>query len=304
MIKFSVCIATYKRPELLKKLIDSLLIQKNIELTEVEVIIVDNDLNESARPIVNNFGLKQQCDISYFVQPEKNISLTRNLALDKIKGEYVFFIDDDEYAEENWMSTHFNNLIKYNADAAFGKVISYFSEITPEWIKKCMVYQRNTNPSGLEPANMNTGNCIIKSELFIKKGYRFDREYGITGGSDYQLFSKIVKDGYKLISCFDAVTYEYVSDSRANIKWLIRRVARTGNNFSRTQIEQTQGAKKFIIRGREFCKGIIQAIIALVISVFMIWNPTKSLNWFLTAVSNIMKPMAALGIYYQEYKVG
>jgi|WetSurMetagenome_2_1015567.scaffolds.fasta_scaffold25807_3 succinoglycan biosynthesis protein ExoM len=303
MILSSICIATYKRPELLKKLIESLLIQKNINLNEVEIIVVDNDPGGSAQKVIEDYFEKVNCKIYYFIQPEKNISLTRNMALDKIKGEYVFFIDDDEYADENWMSTHFNNLIKYDADGAFGQVRSYFSENTPDWIKNCMVYQRNTNPSGAEPANMNTGNCLIKSEFFTKKGYRFDKEYGITGGSDYQLFSKMVKDGIKLISCFEAVTYEYVSDSRANVRWLVRRVARTGNNFSRTQIEHAEGTKKLIVRVREFGKGSVQSVIALLISVLMIWNPTKSLNWFLTSVSNIMKPLAALGIYYQEYKV-
>jgi succinoglycan biosynthesis protein ExoM len=220
-----------------------------------------------------------------------------------VRGEYVFFIDDDEYADEYWMVNHLNNLLIYNADAAFGKVVSYFSKNTPGWIQKCMVYQRNTNPSGNEPANMNTGNCIIKSEFFINKGYLFDPEYGVTGGSDYQLFSKILKDGYKLVSCYEALTYEYVPESRANINWLIRRVARTGNNFSRTQIEQSKGIKKVFVWSREFFKGLVQSLLALIVSILMIWNPTKSLNWFLTAVSNIMKPLAALGIYYQEYKV-
>lgn len=302
MIKYSICIATYKRPQLLKKLIDSLLTQKNIELSKVEFIIVDNDSGESARPIVESYINKHPCPINYFIQPEKNISLTRNVALDNIRGEFVFFIDDDEYADEFWMITHLNNLMKYNADAAFGRVISYFSEKTPSWIQECMVYQRNTNPSGNEPANMNTGNCIVKSDLFSKKGYRLDKEYGITGGSDYQLFSRMLKDGYKLISCFEAKTFEYVPESRANIKWLIRRVARTGNNYSRTQIEQAAGINNFIVRSREFIKGFIQSIVAILISILMIWNPTKSLNWFLTSVSNIMKPLAALGYHYQEYK--
>jgi len=303
MIKFSVCIATYKRPDLLKKLIDSLLLQKNINILEVEILIVDNDSEGSAEKVFKGFFGNVNCELSYDIQPEKNISLTRNLAVQKVKGEYIFFIDDDEFANENWMITHINNMKKYDADCAFGQVRSYFSENTPGWIKNCMVYHRNTNPSGEEPANMNTGNCIIKSELFLTKGYQFDPEYGITGGSDYQLFSNILNDGYKLISCYEAITYEYVSESRANVKWLIRRVARTGNNFSRTQIEQANGIKKIIVRIKEFSKGLIQSVIAIIISIILLWNPTKSLNWLLTAVSNISKPIAVLGIYFREYKV-
>ncbi len=303
MIKFSICIATYKRPELLKKLIDSLLIQKNIELSEVEIIIVDNDSSKSAQTVVNKYIGKHACEVYYYMQPEKNISLTRNLALDKIKGDYVFFIDDDEYADEYWMGYLIDTIVKYNADGVFGRIVSYFDKETPEWIRGCMVFHKSFNLTGQKPANMSTANCILKSSLFTQKGYRFNLDYGITGGSDYQLFLKIEQDGYKLISCDKAVTYDFIPKTRAHIFWLIKRVARTGNNFSRTQIEQSEGFKKIIVSIREVLKGSIQGIIALVLSLIFLWNPTKSLNWFLKSISNFYKIFAAFGYYVQEYKL-
>ena len=301
MIKFSVCIATYKRPLLLKKLIDSLLIQKNVHFSEIEIIVVDNDSEESARTIVDDYYSKGVCKISYYIQPKKNISLTRNLGISEVTGQYIFFIDDDEYADENWMSTHIKNLELYDADGAFGQVKSYFPENTPEWIKNCYVYHRNTNPSGQPTANLNTGNCIIKSDFFLKKKYHFDQEYGITGGSDYHLFSRIQNDGAKFISCFEAVTYEFVPENRANFKWLIKRVFRTGNNYTRTLINRN-GKQSFLLSITEFFKGIIQAIIAFLLSIFFLWNKAKSLNWFLKTISNISKPFAVLGLYPEEYK--
>lgn len=303
MIKYSVCIATYKRPDFLRKLIESLLIQKKIEPGNIEIIIVDNDSNESAKTVVEKYIGKHDCEIAYYIQQKKNISLTRNVALEKIRGEYIFFIDDDEYADENWMIAHINNIKKYDADAAFGKIISYFPESTPKWIRNCMVFHKHTNPSGQKPANFTTANTIAKSELFIEKGYRFDPAYGITGGSDFQLFSKVEKAGYKLVSSYDAITYDFIPESRANIKWLISRVARTGNNWTRTKIEQAEGINKILVRLKEFGSGIIQAIIAFVFSLLLFWNPTKSLNWFLTAVSNSTKPLAVFGIYISEYKL-
>ncbi|MBK7228609.1 MAG: glycosyltransferase family 2 protein [Ignavibacteriales bacterium] len=301
MIKYSVCIATYKRQELLKKLIDSLLNQKNIDLSEVELIIVDNDDKGSARTIVDSYFGKVSCSLSYEIQPEKNIAITRNIAVKKASGEYIFFIDDDEYADENWMYTHINNLLKYNADGAIGRVKSYFHVNAPKWITDCPVYHRDANPSGEIPALLNTGNCMIKSEFFIKKGYKFDPEYGISGGSDHHLFSKLISDGAKFVSCFEAITYEFVPSERANIKWLVKRVFRTGNNFTRTHIikNNKQSIPLSII---EFFKGILQAILALFISIFFIWNRTKSFHWFLRAISNIAKPFAVLGIYPDEYK--
>ena len=301
MIKNSVCIATYKRPELLKKLMDSLLNQKNIIFSEVELIVVDNDAEGSARNIVESYIGKVPCNISYEIQPEKNIAITRNIAVKKASGEYIFFIDDDEYADENWMHTHTNNLLKYDADGAFGRAIPYFSLNVPEWLIRIPNYHKKTNLNGEPPALLSTCNCIIKRDIFIKNGYYFDPKYGITGGSDHHLFSFMVNNGAKFISSYDSITYEYITDDRANMKWLIQRVFRTGNNFTRTHIVKN-GKQSILLSVDEFIKGIVQAIMALLISVFLIWNRTKSFHWFLRAVSNIAKPFAVLGIYPAEYK--
>lgn len=301
MIKYSVCIATYKRPELLKKLIDSLLIQKKIDLSEVEIIIVDNDSEGSARKIVESFIGKLACSISYEIQPKKNISLTRNLAIKKAVGIYFFFIDDDEYADEVWMYTHISNLLKYNADGGFGLAKPYFNSKTPNWLVNLPNYHKKANPSGTIPALLSTCNCVVKSSVFKENGYSFDEKYGLTGGSDHHLFSMMLEDGVKLISSFESITYEYIPDSRANVNWLVQRVFRTGNNYSRTLIMKN-GKKSVVLSLIEFFKGIIQAIIALFLSIFFIWNRTKSFHWFLRAVSNIAKPFAVIGIYPNEYK--
>ncbi|MCZ6703705.1 MAG: glycosyltransferase [Ignavibacteria bacterium] len=49
---YSICIATYKRPELLEKLLDSLSNQKLPESVILEFIIVDNDKSGSAKEVV------------------------------------------------------------------------------------------------------------------------------------------------------------------------------------------------------------------------------------------------------------
>jgi len=301
MIKYSVCIATYKRQKLLKKLIDSLLNQKNIDLSAVELIIVDNDAEGSARNVVEEYMGKVICSISYEIQPKKNIAITRNVAVKKALGIYIFFIDDDEYADENWMAALVNILLELKADASFGQVRSYFPEGIPDWIKKSHVYNRKMNATGDRPNVLGTGNCIIKSEFFHSKNYHFNHEYGLTGGEDNHLFSKIEIDGAKFVSCNEAITFEYVPHDRANLKWLVKRVFRTGNTYARVQIFQN-GKRSIVLSIREFLKGIIQAVIAFLISILFVWNKQKSIFWFLKSISNFSKMLAVLGIYPKEYK--
>ena len=51
----SICIATYKRPILLKKLLESLFAQKVSEEISLEIIVVDNDAKETAKEICSMF---------------------------------------------------------------------------------------------------------------------------------------------------------------------------------------------------------------------------------------------------------
>ncbi len=80
-ILVSVCIATYKRAELLKKLIDSLSFQKLNDDIKFEIIVVDNDKSASASEVVDKYKETVNFNLKYFIQPVKNISLTRNMAV-------------------------------------------------------------------------------------------------------------------------------------------------------------------------------------------------------------------------------
>ena len=92
----SVCIATYRRPDRLRTLLADLAAQ---QLTPFEIIVVDNDAAASAREVVRERQkLGASCPVHYDVQPEKNISLTRNRTVALASGEWLAFVDDDERA--------------------------------------------------------------------------------------------------------------------------------------------------------------------------------------------------------------
>lgn len=127
----SVCVATFKRPELLRKLVQSLFEQKQIDDIILEIIIVDNDVEKSAKEIVAEFSDTSSINISYYEQSIQNISLTRNMALDKSSGQYFAVIDDDETADQYWIRNLIDAAVKFNADAVFGYVLPVFDPTYP-----------------------------------------------------------------------------------------------------------------------------------------------------------------------------
>jgi len=298
---YSICIATYKRRELLEKLLDSLSKQKLPDLVELEVIIVDNDKSESAKEVVERAEKKLGLNLKYFTQAIKNISLTRNVSVAEAKGEYILFIDDDEIASSEWISHLHNVLFKYNADAVFGRVVSYFEPNEPEWIKNCFIYNRGSPKTGTRAINTRTGNVMIKSSLLRTVEGPFEPAYGLTGGSDTKLFDLLKKNGAKYINCYEAVTYEYVSPERANLKWLFIRAFRGGNDFVRREIE-FQKKHKFTTRIHFLSIGIVCSITSLFLSAIFFFNKTKRLNWALKFSANWGKVAAICGYSLEEYK--
>ncbi|MCZ6703706.1 MAG: glycosyltransferase [Ignavibacteria bacterium] len=239
--------------------------------------------------------------LKFFTQPIKNISLARNVSVAEAKGEYILIIDDDEIASSEWISHLHNVLFKYNADAVFGRVVSYFESDTPDWIKKCFIYNRPTYKTGTRAISLRTGNVMVKTSILRSIEGPFDPVYGITGGSDSKLFSVLRKiNNLKYINSYEAVTYEFVPAERSKVKWLIIRAFRTGNNFFRRQIEYKKKGR-LSLRLKFLIVGFGYSVIRLLLIVLFIFTKTKSLNWIVKFASNCGKVAAVFGYHPIAY---
>ncbi len=99
----TVCVCTFRRPELLCRLLDELERQRTDDRFTYSVVIADNDREESSRSVVAGFALKSPLETSYCSDPRQNIALARNKALERAKGGYIAFIDDDEFPAPDWL---------------------------------------------------------------------------------------------------------------------------------------------------------------------------------------------------------
>jgi succinoglycan biosynthesis protein ExoM len=300
----SICINTYKRPELLKILLDSLITQKKDTSLFIEVIIVENDKIPVSQPVVEEFEILLKDNpnwrFKYYLQPEKNIAITRNKAVSESEGKYIFFIDDDEYAEPDWIEKSITCLENYNADGIFGVVRSYFDPKTPEWIKNNNMFHREVQITGSEPKFTRTGNCLIKTEILKSIDGPFDVKYGITGGSDSHLFNLLLINGAKFITCSESIVHEYIPPERANIKWMIQRMIRTGNSFARRTIELSNF--KFIIRLFIAIKAIGMISIYSVLFFFNLFSKSNRNQNYIRLYSYIGHIFAVFNYHYEEYK--
>lgn len=295
----SICIATYKRPLLLEKLLNSLLLQNLPDEIELEIIVVDNDSEKSAKPSFEKFRSIEKIKFYYYSQPLKNISVTRNLAVDKAQGEYLLFIDDDEIASPNWIKFLVKTIKQYNVDGVFGRVISHFSENTQEWIKKSYIFNRPSPPTGTTAIFTRTGNCIIKSALLKNIPGPFDPSYGITGGEDTHLFGKLKRNGAKFINCYEAWVSEFQPPSRTQAIYLIKRAFFTGNLFTRRKLEASNN--RISVRLYLAFKAFIYIIISMLLAFLMLPNKHWRTHWVTKIASNLGHILATINISIKAY---
>jgi succinoglycan biosynthesis protein ExoM len=223
----SICIATYRRPEGLSRLLDSLERLKLPPGLRVETIVVDNDANGSARPIVEA-RVDTLDRIRYSIEPQRNIAHARNRAVSQARGEWVAFIDDDETADENWIAEYRELIERAQCDGAMGPVLPRLEEIVTPWLDVETFYARHRHTTGdlLGSADLYTSNAWVRRRLFDERS--FDPAYGLSGGSDSELFGRMLRSGARFLWCDTARVVEFVPPERHRLGWLAQRAFRGG----------------------------------------------------------------------------
>jgi len=121
--KVVICVPTFRRPDQLMSLLASLCGLVLPETTaDIEVLIVDNDINESARPLCEAAVLPWP--LRYFVEPNRGIAQVRNAATKHSAGAgWIAFVDDDEVVEPEWLCNLIRTQLRFHADIVAGPVV-------------------------------------------------------------------------------------------------------------------------------------------------------------------------------------
>lgn len=226
----TVCICTYKRPALLRRLLSILGRQETEQTFEYSIVVVDNDLIETARKYVEAYARSSNMHVEYYVECEQNIALARNKAILMSSGDYVAFIDDDELPEDRWLLTLFNAIQSHGCDGVLGPVLPRFEVNPPEWVVKGRFFDRPRHIKGhvLRWEETRTGNALLKRKLFVgRDGEWFNPMFG-SGGEDRDLFRRLIGRKNVFIWCDDAPVFEMIPEKRWKRTILLKRALLRG----------------------------------------------------------------------------
>lgn len=122
--KISIVLPVYNTAPYLTKCLDSLISQtyKNIE-----IICVNDSSKDNSLQILNEYGQKDS-RIIIVTQENTGLSGARNKGLSLANGEYIMFVDSDDWVDESTCATALETAIKHGADVVFWPYIREFAD--------------------------------------------------------------------------------------------------------------------------------------------------------------------------------
>lgn len=134
--KVSVVIPVYNVEKYLEECVDSVL---NQSFSDYEIILVDDGSTDNGGKICDEYALENN-RVTVIHQKNAGLSAARNTGLANAKGEYIYFLDSDDYIEKHSLEHLYNIAIKDNSDVVFFDGDVFFTDCEPF---KVMGYERN-----------------------------------------------------------------------------------------------------------------------------------------------------------------
>lgn len=203
----SIIVPVYNREKYIEKCLQSLATQG---VANLEIIVVDNNSTDGTAKIVKKFARQHEC-VQYYSCKKQGVSAARNYGIEKATGEYISFVDSDDYCKPNMYEALLNEAERSGADIIICGVETQN--------KARGTVPRKNQSSDYKGANpIKKALCLpaavygklIKRSLLDKHKIRFDEELSLAEDLTFISTAIAYADG---ISFVDEDYYVYVEQS-------------------------------------------------------------------------------------------
>ena len=118
-IYVSIIVPVYNREKYLNRCLNSLV---NQTMKNIEIICIDDGSFDSSAKILKDYAL-QHTNIQVITQNNKGVAAARNIGINAARGEYIGFVDSDDWVQDNFFEKLYNAAKTENADIAAGGII-------------------------------------------------------------------------------------------------------------------------------------------------------------------------------------
>lgn len=173
----SVIVPVYNVEQYINRCIDSLIGQS---FTNIEIILIDDGSNDISGQICDEYAQKDQRIIVRHTK-NKGVSNARNVGVTLASGDYVLFVDADDWLEVDFIENSINTIKKYNADIFLG---NHYLDFMDGKSRCALNIQREYIMNNIEAAE----------KLFVMKGKKEHIPWSVWG----KLYRKEILDMFDI----------------------------------------------------------------------------------------------------------
>lgn len=217
----SIIISVYNTEKYLSKCIESVIGQT---YQNIEIILVDDGSVDQSGKICDDYSNKDHRIITIH-QPNGGVSVAKQKGLDYANGEYVTYVDSDDWVEKNAIEVMYERIKKENADILFCdmyediKKQSYYRKQSPKNNNSfSLIRQTLHHYEGFFPLLCNS---LIRHQFILDHHISFTPS-DIQIGEDTLFICKLFNQSPKVSFCPQAF-YHYNKDNTSSITNRIRR---------------------------------------------------------------------------------
>ncbi|MBQ3415078.1 MAG: glycosyltransferase [Clostridia bacterium] len=170
MPKVSIIVPVYNVEDYIKKCLDSLL---NQTLKDIEIIIVNDGSKDNSEKIIKEYEKNNPEKIVYIKKENGGLSDARNYGLPYAKGEYIAFLDSDDYVELDMYEKMYELAKKENSDMV---ECDFYWEY-PNKTKVDIGEKYSNQKEMLQKARVVAWNKLIKRSILEEAKIRFPKGF-------------------------------------------------------------------------------------------------------------------------------
>lgn len=245
-IKVSVIVPVYNTGKYLERCLESIVFQT---LNDIEIIIVNDGSVDNSAKIIEKFLPDKR--VIYIKQENKGQGAARNKGLGFAKGEYISFIDSDDYIDNDFLEKLYKAAERNEADIAASSIIRK-RETFEKWR---ILYEKTSVKEDLNeifkavnyPDQSYVWNKLYKKSFLDSINFKFEENVYY---EDVTALSYILLNCKKLVCVSDTNYYYMVNDGNSIVKGK-KTVKKETDRYN----NQKSAVKKLIEKGVKISRG-------------------------------------------------
>ena len=219
MKKISIIVPVYNVEKYLNKCLDSLV---NQTLKDIEIIVVNDGTKDNSQKIIDEYVKKYPKLVKSYIKENGGLSDARNYGIKYATGEYISFVDSDDYVDADLFEKMYNVATLEKSEVVACPVKYIYKDKISHRDFNMLLFNKSIkdSPKILLEVKSYAPNKIYKRNFWLKHKFEFPSQYFEDSALIYNVLlaaNKVsaINDGYYYYNRINEVSITKIADDRA-----------------------------------------------------------------------------------------